>query len=273
MVLGKKGPGYAIELRNLDSEKLNSAPGYKISSAYPMTHNRLPSHPEMREYLSSQLRGYGIEFGAGNSPFPVPPTVKLLYADRSTTAELHERKVFASEVVQLDLQSDLESMPGIENDSLDFIIASHVIEHTTNPLRAIQSAYCKLRSGGKFLIVIPDKEATFDRSRAVTTLAHIISDFDQPTRERDWEHYVDFFTHAFPQPDPIAAARGPFEQNHDIHFHTWTYESFGAMVSYSQERISPWAEVWSHPRLPGPNTEGREKIWYEDLEFYFVLIK
>jgi SAM-dependent methyltransferase len=234
---------------------------------------RLPSRPDMREYLSSQLHGQGIEFGAGNSPFPIPPTVKVLYADRSSVAELHERKVFDSEVVPLDLLSDLEAMPGIDEGSLDFIIASHVIEHTTNPLLALKSAYLKLRSGGKFLIVIPDKAATFDRTRALTPLSHIIWDFEQPSRERDFEHYVDFFTHAFPQPDPVAAALGPFEMNHDIHFHTWTYESFGEMVSYARETVSPWSEVWSHPRLPGPDIEGRQKIWYEDLEFYFLLVK
>jgi len=227
----------------------------------------------MREYLSSQLTGYGIEFGAGNSPFPVPSTVNILYADRSTMSELQERKVFDSETVPLSLQSDLESMPGIGDGSLDFIIASHVIEHTTNPLRAFQSAYRRLRPGGRLVLTVPDKEATFDRPRDVTSLSHLILDFQQPSRERDWEHYVDFFTHAFPQPDPSAAARGPFELNHDIHFHTWTYDSFVEMVTHSAEEISPWSEVWSHPKLAGPNIEGRQKIWYEDLEFYFVMIK
>ena len=58
------------------------------------------------------------------------------------------------------------------------------------------------------------------------------------------------------------AAKNLFEQGNDIHFHTWTYESFREMVEYSRAVISPWSAVWSHARL----TE-------QDIEFYFVMTK
>ena len=164
----------------------------------------------MLQSLSSRLSGEGVEFGAGCSPFPVPAGVRVRHADRNTVAQLQAREYFGDlPVVTPELQSDLESMDAIEDDSLDFIIASHVIEHTRSPLRALQQAYRKLRRGGQFLLVVPDKEVTFDRERALTDLAHLILDFHSPSRERDWHHYVEFFEKAFPKPDPAAAAIVP----------------------------------------------------------------
>jgi SAM-dependent methyltransferase len=218
---------------------------------------------EMLQQLSLQLFGTGVEFGAGSSPFPVPPGVIVRYADRNTVAQLRDRKYFGdSSLIDPEFCSDLETMEGIAPDSLDFIIASHVIEHTRSPLRAMQQAYRSLRQGGKFVLVVPDKEVTFDRDRALTDLDHLISDFEAPSRDKDWHHYVEFFAKAFPQPDPVSAAKGPFEANHDIHFHTWTYETFADMTTYAQSSISPWSAIWSHPRLSS-----------QDIEFYFVLTK
>lgn len=213
--------------------------------------------------LASGLSGNGVEFGAGSSPFPLPPTASVRYADRNTADQLQQRKYFGdASLVTAHLQSDLEDMEGLDDSSLDFIIASHVIEHTRNPLRALQNAYRTLRPGGQFVLIVPDKEVTFDRDRQLTELDHLILDFESPSRERDWTHYVETFAKCFPQPDPEAAAKGPFEANHDIHFHTWTYESFGQMVSYALGTISPWKSVWSHPRLSA-----------QDIEFYYVLTK
>ena len=218
---------------------------------------------EMFQQLSSGLRGNGVEFGAGNSPFPVPPHVSIRYADRNTVNELRKRKYFGdSELVAPELFSDLETMDGLDDESLDFIIASHVIEHTSNPLLALRNAYWKLRVGGKFVLIVPDKPVTFDRDRELTTLDHLILDYQDPSRDRDWHHYVEFFAKAFPQPDPEAAAKGPFELKDDIHFHTWTYETFSETVAFVRREISPWTEVWSHPRLSA-----------DDIEFYFVLTK
>ena len=103
---------------------------------------------DLLQQMASSLNGSGVEFGAGGSPFPVPSTLSIRYADRNTVDNLRERKYFGdSEMVTPALLSDLETMEGIEDDSLDFIIASHVIEHTSNPLLALRSAYRKLALG------------------------------------------------------------------------------------------------------------------------------
>lgn len=225
--------------------------------------SRIPERIDLLHAIGTGLRGEGVEFGAGAHPFPVGSSAKVRYADRASTDELTEREYFgASALVPLDIVADFETMYGVPPESVDFIIGSHVIEHTTNPLLALRSAYQRLRLGGRLVLVVPDKVATFDKDRDVTPLEHIVADYAQPSRDRDFTHYVDFYSNAFPQPDPVKAAQLPFEAGHDIHFHVWTYESFGELIGYAQRTIAPWSGVWSRARVSD-----------RDNEFYFILTK
>ena len=77
-----------------------------------------------------------------------------------------------------------------------------------NPLRAFEQVYRKLKPGGQYVLVVPDKHLTFDRDRAVTTLEHLVEDFEEPSAERDVPHYFEFFskvpvsyTHLRPVPE------------------------------------------------------------------------
>ncbi len=218
----------------------------------------------IRLEMAGMLRGTGVEFGAGANPFPGLDHCNVRYADRWTEDALKSRKYFGDNpLTASDLISDLEEMDGIEDESLDFVVASHVIEHTRNPAKALLQAHRKLKDGGQLVLIVPDKPATFDRNRTLTTFEHILADYHMPSRERDFEHYLEFFTHCFPQDDPVSAAKSTWEIGDDIHFHTWTFESFGDMARQLEKRIScEWSRIWSHPRLS-------EK----EYEFYYVLEK
>ncbi|MDQ6943261.1 MAG: class I SAM-dependent methyltransferase [Candidatus Eremiobacteraeota bacterium] len=223
----------------------------------------IPTRTELLAAIGETLSGGGVEFGAGANPFPVGPSAKVRYADRNSADELHDRAYFGEAgLVPDDIRADFEAMEGLPPDSLDFIIASHVIEHTSNPLRALESAHSRLRIGGRLVLVVPDKNVTFDKDRAVTTLEHLLADYTRPSRERDWEHYIEFFAKCFPQPDPVKAAEPVFALGHDIHFHVWTFESFGDLIAYARRQIAPWSAVWSRPRISD-----------QENEFYFVLTK
>jgi hypothetical protein len=93
-----------------------------------------------------------------------------------------------------------------------------------------------------------------------------VQDYRSPSAERDLAHYYDFFSKAIGFANPAIPierrVRDAVAANEDLHFHTWTYQSFGAMVEYARQDIAPWKSVWSQPSVKGP--EGFE-------EFYFVL--
>jgi len=230
---------------------------------------QIVSSMEMREYMARNLRGLGLEVGAGASPFPVPLHCRVLYGDKWP----HERLVrelypgqAAHNLVVPDLQTEFETFRGIADESLDFIIGCHVIEHTRNPIGAIATAHRKLKPGGQLLLVVPEKTRTFDRERPLTPLSHLIDDYRHPDRTRDLQHYDEFFTLAFPTPEErrAQAIREADEFDADIHFHVWNYPSFMEMIEYVNREVVKWLSVWSHPPLSNPEL---------DIEFYVALTK
>jgi predicted SAM-dependent methyltransferase len=222
----------------------------------------------LREVSASGLYGTGIEFGAGAMPFPVPLDCNVLFADAfsyaALSSELYPGQT-AHNLIRPDFVTDIQTLRGIADDSLDFVIACHVIEHTTNPIAAILACHRALKPGGKLVLVVPDMERTFDREREVTTLAHLLEDYEAPSFTRDRTHYEEFYTKAFKIPQdhnfPEYVNRQHAE-GFSIHFHTWTFESFSELVRHVTKTAN-WSDVWSHPTSAGD----------ENIEFYFVLTK
>jgi SAM-dependent methyltransferase len=228
------------------------------------------SSGEMREIATSRLSGMGIEFGAGPSPMAVPLHCRVFYSDRFSHAEQRDSvfvnaPVRADQIVPPHFRSDLQHMEGLPTGAFDFLIASHVIEHIPNPIMAIERAYSRLKPGGRLVLVVPDMLKTFDRDRERTPLDHFILDHKAPSRRRDRDHFVEFYTKAFPVEEPRRekAIDDSWLAEDSIHFHTWTYESFMEMIEYVTREVAPWSEVWSQPTLPG------ESNW----EFYVALRK
>ena len=228
------------------------------------------SSVDMREYIASPLTGFGLEVGAGASPFPIPLHCRALYGDkiphRRLVKELYPGQQ-AHNLVIPDILTDFDDFNGIADNSLDFITGCHVIEHTLNPIGSILAAHSKLKAGGKLVLVVPDKERTFDKERPLTTLEHLMLDYAQPDRQRDYQHYLEFFKIAFPTHEDcyMEKVEESFTSNgRNLHFHVWDYKSFLEMVNHIQHNIVPWSTIWSQPTLSDHK---------QDIEFYFVLTK
>ncbi len=227
------------------------------------------SSVRMREYLASVFSGVGLEVGAGAAPFPVPLHTRVMYGDKVAYETLTERRYEGQSTEQLvlpDVQTELDTLVGVAEESLDFIVGCHVIEHTRNPIGVFERAHKKLRVGGYLLLVVPDKDRTFDQARQVTTLDHLIEDYRAPSRERDYQHYEEFYRLAFPQPESVRreVVDREFRADGDIHYHVWTYASFMELVHYTDTAVAKWSEIVSHPALDNRDL---------DIEFYVRLRK
>lgn len=227
------------------------------------------SSVRMREIAASPLSGLGLEVGAGASPSALPLDCRVWYADRLTAGGLVDELYpgqLREDLVVPDLETDLQSLDGIADEALDFIVACHVVEHVASPLTALANCYRRLRPGGRLLLVVPDRDRTFDRDRELTPLSHLVADHERPDRERDRQHYVEFYERAFRTPTAAlpAVVERRFAERYAIHFHTWSFDSFGAMVDLARQRIAPFRSVWCQPTLPDP---------VADIEFYFLLTK
>jgi hypothetical protein len=150
---------------------------------------------------------------------------------------------------------------------VDFVVACHVIEHTTDPIGAIKGAWRKLRPGGSIVLVVPDMTRTFDRHRPVTSLRHMILDHEKPDRMRDQEHFKEFYSLASSTPhgEYEATWRRKWEEHCPIHYHTFTYESFGLLMTWLRDNaLADLAEIWCQPPLDDAE---------ECIEFWYVLRK
>ena len=99
---------------------------------------------------------------------------------------------------------------GLNDASYDFILSSHCLEHTANPLAALGEWARVTRPGGYLLLALPDPVHTFDHRRPVTTLAHLRADFTGHTGEADLTHLDEVFALHDLDRDPAAGSAGEF---------------------------------------------------------------
>jgi SAM-dependent methyltransferase len=76
----------------------------------------------------------------------------------------------------------------IKNDAYEFLLSSHSLEHIANPLKALKEWQRVLKPNGVMLIILPDKQFTFDRHRPYTDLNHLLNDFKNEVGEDDLSH-------------------------------------------------------------------------------------
>jgi SAM-dependent methyltransferase len=74
------------------------------------------------------------------------------------------------------------------SSAYDFVLSCHVLEHVANPLQAIYECKRVIKENGVLVIVVPNKACTFDHRRPVTTMAHLVQDFEQNVTEADLTH-------------------------------------------------------------------------------------
>ena len=120
--------------------------------------------------LARHLRGRGIEIGALWRKFPVPQGSIVWYVDRGYSSNLQgEYPEVGQQLILPDVVADAGHLP-FRDGGLDFVIASHVLEHMPFPLAALRHWYQSLASGGVLLLKVPDKRYTFDVRRMRTPL-------------------------------------------------------------------------------------------------------
>ena len=122
--------------------------------------------------------------------------------------------------------------------SLDFVIASHVLEHLPFPLAALRQWYEVLRPGGVLLLKIPDKRYTFDLRRRRTPLQHLIAEdrapatFDKRAHFEDWVENVIGRPRGSPEFDWDLA--NLLQADYSIHYHVWTDQDIRDLVEYTR---------------------------------------
>ena len=175
---------------------------------------------------SKYLQGDGIEIGALHAPLQVGPAANVKYVDRLNVPEL--RKLYPElesyEIVQTDILDDGQYLATIGDESKDFVIANHFLEHCPNPLEALRNIHRVLKVGGLFFLALPDKRFTFDVDRPVTSFDHLLKDFQEGPEWSKRGHYEEWVNVVSKPPaeDAEAQMQDLMEKEVWIHFHVWT---------------------------------------------------
>jgi SAM-dependent methyltransferase len=187
------------------------------------------------------LRGEGIELGALASPLPLSRGARVRFVDRLSVDELraHYPELADVELVQPNLLDDGETLTSIPDASLDFVAASHFIEHTENPIGTLRNQLRKIRPHGVLFLVVPDKRATFDAPRAVTTIEHLLRDDREGPEWSRRSHYEEWVREANGvAPEEVeATVQRLLDQAYSIHFHVWTPAAFLDLLRYSAAEL------------------------------------
>jgi SAM-dependent methyltransferase len=207
------------------------------------------------------IKGEGIEIGAMDLPLKVKSGVKVRYLDRITKEESAKiSPEIANKLVNVDLIGDGESLDIIPDDSTDFVIGNHFIEHTQNPILAIKNMLRVLRKNGIAFIAIPDKRYTFDHAREITSIEHLVKDYEQGPEWSELDHYFDFVKYT-----EHGVGKTDYEimntiqelkvKNFSIHFHVWDHQAMIDMFSMAKRLLGFSFEIEAAITAPKGSNE------------------
>jgi SAM-dependent methyltransferase len=106
--------------------------------------------------------------------------------DHATTADLRQKYAtddfmadHLDEIVDVDVVWDgstplLEAIGTVGEATVDFVFASHVIEHAPDMIGWLRQIGQVLGDGGRLYLAIPDKRLCFDVNRDLTTMADLV---------------------------------------------------------------------------------------------------
>ena len=223
----------------------------------------------VRRRFATRLRGHGVEIGPGHVPFPVGPQVRVRFVDRwrpeenrALFPELGEDAGFPPVDIVADLDAD--GLAALADESEDFVIASHILEHLANPLAVLVEIHRVLRPGGLLVLILPDRRFSYDRFRPATTLEHLVEEYHRDVRQVDDAHVVEaivaqvlFNGDADCEPARIAAAQTPelieMHRRRSVHVHSWEMAPFEHVLRFAEQEVG---EAWTVLDSMVPEEEG-----------------
>ena len=222
-----------------------------------------------RQRVASWLQGHGIEIGALHRPLEVPSGASVTYVDRLPVAELREHYPELAELplTPVAVIGNAEDLSAFEDESLDFVIANHLLEHLEDPIKGLLEFQRVLRPGGLVYLALPDKRVTFDKKRALTTIDHLLDEHrGQTAAQNRRDHFMDWAVNVdgnAPGQEAEERVRDLMAKDYSIHFHVWRPETFLEFLFAARAEAGVELDLL---QFAAPETEG-------DDEFILLLAK
>lgn len=206
----------------------------------------------------------GIEIGgpsqvfSKNGIFPVYPIAGHLDNCNFGNTTVWEGDIKQGQTFQFDRRKpsgqqyivEAAAMGCLASGAYDFVLSSHVLEHTANPILALSEWIRLLKDQGTLVLLLPHKDKTFDHRRPVTTMEHLIADFKAGTTEDDLTHMPEILALHDLARDPEAGDSASFQarsmrnfENRCFHHHVFDTTLAVSLVDYMGIQIQAVEEI------------------------------
>jgi SAM-dependent methyltransferase len=156
------------------------------------------------------------------------------------------------------------------DDSYDFVLSCHNLEHIANPVKALKDWIRVTKLGGSIILVLPDRRRTFDHRRSPTPVSHMLEDYARNLAEDDLTHLEEILSKHDLRRDPGAGSWENFRQRslnnsqlRCLHHHVFDtnnlselMETLGLTVKVV-ETIRPF-HIAVLARMPGLALQGKQ---------------
>lgn len=220
---------------------------------------RLLPPPAFRELQERFRARSGMEIGGPSAVFrrwnlwPLYPIVGTLDNYNFATHTIWSREARTASRLKVlagrqppgrEFIGEASAMTEIESSAYDFLLASHVLEHMANPLKALHTWQRVLKPGGTIVLVVPHRDGTFDHRRPITSIEHIVSDFARDVTEHDDTHLAEILSMHDLSRDPGAGSRDAFVararsniEHRSLHHHVFDTDLVLKLVDKAGLRI------------------------------------
>jgi hypothetical protein len=147
----------------------------------------------VKEKAGLEIGGPSRVFRDWYAPLPIYKAVGSLdncvFSDKTVWA-IHSNNyaIRSDKVAGKTIICDGTDLSALADDSYEFILSSHNLEHIANPIKALREWQRITRPGGGLILVLPNYTKTFDHRREPTTVSHMVDDFNRDIREDDLTH-------------------------------------------------------------------------------------
>lgn len=139
------------------------------------------------EFAVRWLRGLqGIEIGgSAHNRYPVD-AINVDRAAQKLPKYVAEERRMAGRVLPVDVVAEGDDLP-FGDDAVDFVLASHVIEHFPDPIGALLEWHRVARR--YVFLVVPHPDRTFDAGRPLTTIDDLLARHEAGLRSDEDRHW------------------------------------------------------------------------------------
>ncbi len=208
----------------------------------------------------------GLEIGGPSDIFgpdgyiPVYPIARTVDGCNFSTHTVWENTIqegpnYRYEDQLLGYQHIMEAtdLSNILPEVYDFVLSSHSLEHVANPLKALREWLRVLKTGGILVLVVPDKQYTFDQHRPYTTFEHLLDDYERNVGEDDMTHLEEILSlhdlsRDLPAGDTLQFKARSLKnaENRCLHHHVFNFETLEQICQHLNIEVVQKSTAWQY---------------------------